>query len=284
MPRRRETKWLTAARARDSGSSGVVQSGTQAPSATSTSRNAATSRPDWIARALARGGALPLREAEAAIRAGRVKVEGRLVEQPFAPYRPGQRVLLDGREIALDAATRVLAFHKPAGSVTAPTDSEGAPTVFDLLLHKLPADLRRFGWHAVGRLDRDTTGLLLFTNDERFVTFATSPSTHLSKRYLAHVQGIVEDAKLEPLRKGITLDDGPARPAKAVARGPSAVELTLTEGRHHQVKRMLGAIGLPVVALHREAVADFTLDVALGEWRQVAADEVREQLRFTTCA
>ncbi len=256
MARKRETKWLKAARAAD------------APKA------------DWISRALARAGVLPFAQAEAAVRDGRVRVDGRQVEQPFAPYRPGQKVTLDGQEVSLAASTRVLMFHKPAGAVSAPVDDQGAPTVFDLLRAALPEPLGGYGWHAVGRLDRDTTGLLLFTNDERFVAFATAPKTHLPKRYVATVQGRADDAKLAPLRAGILLDDGPARPAGAVVRGEDVVELTLTEGRNHQVKRMLGAVGLPVRALHREAVGALALDVPLGGLRELTAEEIREKLGY----
>ncbi len=261
MARRRETKWLKAARA-------------------DADRPAGAPKADWISRALSRAGVLPRAEAEAAVRAGRVRMDGREVTLPLAPYRPGQRVTLDGHPVSLSAVTRVLMFHKPAGAVTAPKDEEGEPTVFDLLLMRLPVPLRGYGWHAVGRLDRDTTGLLLFTNDERFVAFATAPATHLPKRYLATVQGGADDAKLQALRKGMVLDDGPTRPATAVLRGPSLVELTLTEGRHHQVKRMLGAVGLPVRGLHREAVGELVLDIPLGEVRELREDELRDRLGF----
>ncbi len=261
MASRRTPRWLDAARA---------GGWTRAPG----------ERPDWVARSLARAGVLAPGEAEAAVRAGRVTVGGRPVREPLSLVRPGDEVRLDGRPVELSAKTLVLAFHKPKDAVVARSDPRGMRTVFDVLLPKLPPALTRYGWHAVGRLDRDTTGLLLFTNDERFVAHATQPEAHLPKRYLAQVQGAPDEAKLEPLRQGVHLHDGPARPATARARGERAVELTITEGRNHQVKRMLGAIGLPVTALHREAVGELELDVPEGTWRLLTEDEIRAKLHF----
>ncbi|MFZ5444359.1 MAG: pseudouridine synthase [Myxococcota bacterium] len=255
---RKEPKWLAAAKARDAGGPG-----------------------DWLSRALSRAGVLPLAQAEDAIRAGRVRLDARVVTEPLAPVTGRSRVELDGAPVPLAWKTRVVMLHKPAGVVTHGTDPEGVGTVFDVLLAALPAELHRFGWHAVGRLDRDTTGLLLFTNDERFVGHATSPDTHLAKRYVAQVGAKVSDEKLAPLRRGVRIDDGElTRPAKARARGDDSVELVLTEGRFHQVKRMLNAVGLPTLKLHREAVGSLELDVAEGACRELSDDEVRGKLGF----
>lgn len=234
----------------------------------------------WLSRALARAGVLPLAAAEDAIRAGRVRLDGRVAHEPFAPLGPGARVQLDGIERSLAWRTRVLAFHKPAGVVTHGTDPHGVGTVFDALARVLSTELSSFGWHAVGRLDRDTTGLLLFTNDERFVAHATSPQTHLPKRYRATVGAAVTEAQLESLRRGVQLEDGVTRPSQARCLGPSVVELILTEGRYHQVKRMLGAVGLPTLALHRQAVGGLELDVEMGAVREVSEGELITRLRF----
>jgi len=234
-------------------------------------------RQDWLSRALSRAGVMTLPEAESAIKAGRVEVGGRVVKQPLAPLDPASVVRVDGHRVALTPETKVLAFHKPAGVVTAP----GEGGVFALLDAVLPDDLRRFQWHAVGRLDRNTTGLLLFTNDERLVGHVTSPTQHLPKRYLAEVQGQLEDDRLSPLRRGVELDDGPARPAQARIRGPLQVEIILTEGKNHQVKRMLGAVGLPVRRLHREAVGRVELDVEEGAFRLLSQEEIRSGLGYT---
>jgi len=262
MARKRETKWLKAVRA--AGPKGHLP----------------VEKPDWIGRALPRAGVLPPEAAEAAIRAGRVSLSGRVVREPLSMVRPDDDVRLDGRRVSMAFPTIVLAWHKPAGCVVSTVDDSGKPTVFDLLRASLTPDLARYGWHAVGRLDKDTTGLLLFTNDERLVGHATQPATHLPKRYLAHVHGKLDDARLEPIRKGLELDDGAARPAQAVIRGPGAVELTLTEGRFHQVKRMLGAVGLPVRKLAREAIGSVELGVPEGQWRRLSDAEVADGLGF----
>jgi 23S rRNA pseudouridine2605 synthase/16S rRNA pseudouridine516 synthase len=251
-------RWLAAARARDSGAPG-----------------------DWLSRAFARAGVLPLHEAEQAIRAGRVLLDGRVEESPLAPVLPASRASLDGNEVSLAWRTRVLEFHKPAGLVTHGSDPRGLGTVFAGLRAVLPPGLQGFGWHAVGRLDRDTTGLLLFTNDEKFAAHVTAPATHLPKRYLARVGARPTEAQLERLRAGVLLDDGtPSLPAQAQARGDDSLALVLTEGRHHQVKQMLNAVGLSTLALHREAVGGLELAVPSGGWRALDDEEVRGKLLF----
>lgn len=239
---------------------------------------------DWLARSLSKAGLLPHNEAEQAVAAGRVKLNGKVIKSPYASIPKDSVVHLDGRLVSLEAKTLVLAFHKPAGAVTAPKDPEGQQTVFDLLQAALPAELRGYGWHAVGRLDRDTTGLLLFTNDPRLVSHVTAPQTHLPKRYVAQVHGTPTAAKLKQLQEGLVLDDGPTRPASAVLRGEGVIELTLTEGRHHQVKRMLGAVGLPVHKLHREAIGELVLDLPEGALRLLSSEEIQHKLGFELAA
>ncbi|MEW5740958.1 MAG: pseudouridine synthase [Myxococcota bacterium] len=237
---------------------------------------------DWLSRALSRAGVAPLAEAEHLIHSGRVTVDGKVVRQPLAPVKAAACVEVDGQRVDVRPTTRVLMFHKPKGLVTAASDAEGEGTVFEALLRVLPAGLQRFGWHAVGRLDRDTTGLLLFTNDERFVAHATRPETHLPKRYVAKVGAAVTEDKLARLRRGVEVEKGvTSRPAEARAREKDVVELTLTEGRYHQVKRMLNAVGLPTLSLHREAVGGLTLDVMEGAFREVTDAEVRDALSYT---
>ena len=236
---------------------------------------------DWLARALSRAGVLPFGDAEAAVEAGRVSVDGRVITSPMAAVTAASRVVVDGRAVDVRRTTRVLMFHKPAGVVTAGSDAHGEGTVFEALSRVLPPALAGYGWHAVGRLDRDTTGLLLFTNDERFVAHATRPETHLPKRYVARVGAKVTDEKLARLRAGVEVEHGvTSRPAEATARASDVVELVLTEGRYHQVKRMLNAVGLPTLALHREAVGGLVLDVAEGAVREVTPEEVRAALAY----
>jgi 23S rRNA pseudouridine2605 synthase/16S rRNA pseudouridine516 synthase len=235
---------------------------------------------DWLARALARAGVLPLLEAERAIRDGRVRVGGRVVRQPLSLLPPGEEVRLDGRPVSLEARMLALMFHKPKDAVTSRSEPSGARTVFDVLLPQLTPELRGYEWHAAGRLDRDTTGLLLFTNDGRLVEHLTSPERHLPKRYRACVQGTATEAKLQQLRDGVELQDGPARAAEAHAAGEGMVELVLTEGRNRQVRRMLAAVALPVTALHRVAVGGLWLNVREGEWRKLDGEEIRTALGF----
>lgn len=237
-------------------------------------------RAEWLARALGRAGVLPRVEAEQAIRDGRVEVDGRVERDPFAPVTPEGVVRVDGQPRSLEARCRMGMFHKPAGLVVHGSDPEGVGTVFERWRAVLPPELRGYEWHAVGRLDRDTTGLLLFTNEERLGVHVTAPGTHLPKRYVARVAVSPAESALQQLREGVVLEDGPTRPAEARLRGPGVVELVLTEGRHHQVKRMLAAVGHPVLALHREAVGAVVLDVPEGSWRLLTEDEVVHGLGF----
>ncbi|MBN1206288.1 MAG: rRNA pseudouridine synthase [Myxococcaceae bacterium] len=247
----------------------------------SRSRWEGKAKPDWLSRALARAGAMPLHEAEEAIKSGRVTLNGRVVQQPLAPVPEGAVLRVDGVPIQREVETRVLAFHKPADLLTSTVGQHGTGTVYEVLLPQLPDELSRYTWHAIGRLDRGTTGLLLFTNDEKLVAHVTSPETHLPKRYVATVQGTADEEKVEPLRRGVLLEDGPTRPAKVKIRDAHTVEVSITEGRHHQVKRMLGAVGLPVRALHREAVGEVVLDVPEGTFRLLTPEEISQGLRFS---
>lgn len=231
-------------------------------------------RLDWVSRVIARAGILPLKQAEDAVRAGRVTVSGRLVHQPLAAVAPHDTVRLDGQKVQVRPVTRVLAFHKPRGWVTSRVDPDGVGTVFELLVSLLTPELGSFQWHAIGRLDRDTTGLLLFTNDEALVAHVTSPTTGLTKLYRATVQGDLTDERLQPLRTGVPLLGGVSLPAKAVIVGPREVELTLTEGKNHQVKRMLGEVGLPVTTLERLAIGAVRLDVPERQMRELTAEEI----------
>jgi pseudouridine synthase len=254
VTRKRAPKWLTAARA----------SG-QRPG-------------DWIGRALTRAGALAPGKIQQAIQQGRLQLNGAVVTDELAPVRVGDRVELDGHPVELRARTIALMFHKPAGVIVAQNDPEGVGTVFDAL--DLPVELRPFGWHAIGRLDRMTTGLLLFTNDERLVAHVTSPETHLPKRYVADVGGVITDEQLALLGEGVSIDDGLAKAVSAERRGPREIAIVLTEGRYHQVRRMLNAVHLAVDSLKREAIGDVVLDIAPRSFRRLTDVEVTGGLRF----
>lgn len=207
------------------------------------------------------------------VRAGRVRVAGRVVRAPETWVEDdGRDVTLDGRAVRA-ARGMYLALHKPKGFLTSFGDPEGRRTVYDLL-----ADLD--SWVSpVGRLDRDTTGLLLMTNDTGFAAHVTGPEHAVPKTYRAAVAPRIEDAALEPLRAGLVLDDGPTRPATVTLvghRGPTTVvELTITEGRNRQVRRMFRALGHRVRELRRTAIGPVTLDgLSSGTWRPLDAAEV----------
>ena len=238
-------------------------------------------RPDGLLRALGRAGVLTGPAADHALEAGRLAIDGVTARSALTPVRPGSRVTLDGRPVSLDFRTIALLLHKPAGLVTAPVDPEGVGTVFDALAARLPPELRNFTWHAVGRLDRNTTGLLLFTNDERLVEHATRPETKLPKRYLADTGADVTPETLAPLCTGVALPNGElVRAREAVVLGPRRVALVIAQGRNHQVKHMLAAVKAPVLRLHREAVGDLRCDVEEGALRRLSDEELRGALGY----
>jgi 23S rRNA pseudouridine2605 synthase len=215
---------------------------------------------------LARAGVASRRRADELIKAGRVLVNG----------EPGRlntfvgaedSVQVDGRTVAPQRLAYLL-LNKPSGVVTTARDPQGRPTVVDLV----PAEPRVV---PVGRLDADTTGALLLTNDGELAHRLAHPRYEVEKVYEAEVEGRPDDDALRRLRDGVTLDDGAAAPARVRRLGASRVELAIHEGRKHQVKRMLEAVGHPVRRLHRSRYAE--LDVTglePGSWRALSTEEV----------
>jgi pseudouridine synthase len=179
----------------------------------------------------------------------------------------GDRVEVDGQEVAPEPLTYVL-LHKPAGVVTTASDPHGRPTVVGLVGHE-----RRVV--PVGRLDADTTGVLLLTNDGPLAHRLMHPRYEVDKVYVVDVQGEPEEDALSQLAEGVELEDGLTAPAGVRRLGPSRLEVTLHQGRKHQVKRMLAAVGHPVTRLHRSSYAGLTADgLEPGEWRELSADEL----------
>jgi 23S rRNA pseudouridine2605 synthase len=215
---------------------------------------------------LARAGVASRRGAENLIRAGRVRVNGEVAA--LATFvEPGDRVELDGRALAMEQLAYVL-LHKPDGVVTTASDPHGRPTVVQLV--GVPQRVV-----PVGRLDADTTGALLLTNDGPLAHRLMHPRYQVDKVYEAEVESEPDDEALRRLAEGVDLDDGPTAPAGVRRLGPSRLELTLHEGRKHQVKRMCEAVGHPVRRLHRSAYAGLTLGaVGPGEWRELTQDEL----------
>jgi 23S rRNA pseudouridine2605 synthase len=224
---------------------------------------------------LARAGVASRRKADELIVAGRVTVNGEPGQ--LNTFVSGDDVVeVDGRAVAKQRLTYVL-LHKPAGVVTTARDSRGRPTVVALVEHEARVV-------PVGRLDADTTGALLLTNDGPLSHRLAHPRYEVDKVYDVEVEGTPSDATLRRLADGVQLDDGMTAPADVRRLGPSRIELTLHEGRKHQVKRMCEAVGHPVRRLHRSRYASLTLDgLAPGAWRELTRDEV-ETLRRPTSA
>jgi 23S rRNA pseudouridine2605 synthase len=224
---------------------------------------------------LARAGVASRRRADELIKAGRVTVDG----------EPGQlntvvgahdRVEVDGQEVERQRLRYVL-LHKPGGVVTTARDPHGRPTVVELV----PGKPRVV---PVGRLDSDTTGALLLTNDGQLAHRLAHPRYGVEKTYVAEIEGDAAEETLERLRDGVELADGITAPARARRLGRGRIELVLHEGRKHQVKRMLAEVGHPVSRLHRSAYAGLTLEgLEPGACRELEPPEVdRLRHRVTT--
>jgi pseudouridine synthase len=215
---------------------------------------------------LARSGVASRRKADELIKAGRVTVNGE-PGQLNTFVESGDRVEVDEREVSAQRLAYLL-LHKPAGVVTTASDPQGRPTVVGLV----PGDVRVV---PVGRLDVDTTGALLLTNDGELAHRLAHPKYEVEKVYEAEVDGEPSDETLRRLAQGLKLEDGVTAPAAVLRLGPSAIELSIHEGRNRQVRRMLEAVGHPVRALHRSRYAGLTLEgLAPGEWRALTPSEV----------
>jgi pseudouridine synthase len=215
---------------------------------------------------LARAGVASRRRADELIKAGRVLVNrepGRL--NTFVS--PGDVVEVDGRPVKPQQLAHVL-LHKPADVVTTARDPQGRRTVVGLVGHESRVA-------PVGRLDADTTGALLLTNDGELAHRLAHPRYRVEKVYEVEVEGRPRDDELHRLEEGVELDDGLTAPARVRRLAPSRIELSIHEGRKHQVKRMCAAVGHPVTRLHRSRYAGLDLrGLSPGEWRELTGDEV----------
>ena len=232
-------------------------------------RGGASPAGERLQKLLARAGAAPSRrKAEALIEAGRVTVDGRTARLGQRA-RPGADVRLDGRPVTRPRPGTVLLLHKPPGVVTTAHDPQGRPTVLSLV-PDLP------GLHPVGRLDLDSEGLLLLTDDGELTQRLTHPRFEHRKRYRAWCrEGTLPEGAAARLRRGVRLEDGPAR-ADRVEPASGGCEIELHEGRKRQVRRMLAAVGYEVERLVRTDVAGISLgDLAVGAWREATPEERR---------
>jgi 23S rRNA pseudouridine2605 synthase len=216
---------------------------------------------------LARSGVSSRRGADELIRAGRVRVNGEVAD--FATFVGARdRVEVNGRPVEPQALTYVL-LHKPAGVVTTARDPHGRPTVVDLVGHE-----RRVV--PVGRLDADTTGALLLTNDGPLAHRLMHPRYQVDKVYEVDIEGRPGEDSLRRLAEGVELEDGVTAPARVRPLGANRIELTIHEGKKHQAKRMCEAVGHSVRRLHRSVYAGLTLDgLEPGDWRELTAAEAK---------
>jgi 23S rRNA pseudouridine2605 synthase len=225
-----------------------------------------------LAKYLAHAGVASRRAAEDLIREGRVSVAGEIVTDPACDVDDASDVRFDGDRVAPESL-EVHMLNKPAGVVSTARDTHGRPTVIELV----PSGRRLY---PVGRLDADTTGLILLTNDGELANRLTHPRYGVPRTYLARVEGgAVPEHKLRRLREGVDLDDGLTAPAKVRQVERGVLELTIREGRKRQVRRMCAAIGHPVTELTRIAFGPLRLkDLAPGQHRRLTQAEV-ERLR-----
>ena len=222
-----------------------------------------------LQKVLARAGVASRRVSEELIAEGRVSVNGEVAAIGRRVDSEVDVIEIDGALVPLKAGLVHYLLNKPLGVIATAEDTHGRPTVIDLV----PAEPRVF---PVGRLDADTEGLLVLTNDGELTHRLTHPSFGVEKEYLAEVDGTPSDRALRILRDGVDLDDGRTVPAKATRVAPNVVRLTIHEGRNRQVRRMFEAVGHPVVRLVRTRIGPL-VDHRLrpGEWRALTGEEVR---------
>lgn len=209
-------------------------------------------------------------EMQKVIRTGGVRVNGAIQRDPSAQVDPAWEIALGG-EVLDTRLTRHVMLHKPAGLLTAARDKK-QPTVMDLL----PAEYAAISCMPVGRLDKDTTGLLLLTTDGELNHRLLAPARHVDKTYLAQLDAPVGDKEVAAFAAGLTLSDFEAQSADLVPLENAQARVTIHEGKFHQVKRMFAAVEREVLTLHRETFGSLRLDDALpcGQWRELTQEEV----------
>lgn len=223
-----------------------------------------------LERVLSKAGAGSRTEARKWIGAGRVKVNGKVIANPdHWVDLERDRILFDGKPLQKAKAAYVL-LYKPTGYLTTYDDPQGRATIYDLL-----PDQDRYLF-PVGRLDLDTSGLLILTNDTAFAERMTNPDYKVPKTYLVKASKLLSDEDLDRLRNGIELKDGPTRPAIVNRIGPKKFEITITEGRNRQVRRMVEALDAKVLKLVRIAIGEIRIGkLEIGKMRELTAAEVR---------
>ena len=208
-------------------------------------------------------------QASALILQQRVRVNGSTDVHEAFQVHESNHITLDEKPLTA-RASRYLMLHKPAGFVSSNVDGR-YPSLFNNIDI---ADTENL--HIAGRLDRDTTGLVLITDDGRWSFNVTSPDTHCEKVYRVTLRNDIEDDAIAQLEQGMQIPGmkSPTRPAKVKVLGPKEVLLTITEGKYHQVKRMFGAVRNKVMTLHRQQIGELSLDLEVGKWRYLTPQEV----------
>lgn len=233
-----------------------------------------------IAKVMARAGLCSRRDAERWIAAGRVKLNGKVLDTPAVTVTAADTIVVDGKPVEAKEVTRLWRYHKPAGLVTSHKDEKGRETVFD----KMPTDMPRV--ISVGRLDLNSEGLLLLTNDGELARKLELPETGWSRRYRVRVHGRVDEKRLRSLANGVTVDGVRYGPIKASVDGEDAARKTntwlsvsLTEGKNREVRNVLAHLGLDVNRLIRTAYGPFQLGkLQRGGVEEVKGKVLREQI------
>jgi 23S rRNA pseudouridine2605 synthase len=230
-----------------------------------------------IAKVMARAGIASRRESERMIEAGRVSVNGKLIDSPALNVTSDDKIVVDGKDVGEPEAPRLWLYHKPVGLITTERDDKGRDTVFDNLPEGLPRVV------SVGRLDINSEGLLLLTNDGGIKRKLELPSTGWLRRYRVRVNGRPVDAALEPLRRGVTVDGERFQPMDVSLdkqQGANAwLTIAIREGKNREIRRALGDVGLKVNRLIRISYGPFQLgDVKRGEVEEIKGRVLRDQL------
>ena len=228
-----------------------------------------------LQKVIANAGIVSRRKAEELILSGRVKVDGKTVTEMGIQVGKNNVIEVDDVKISIEEKVYFL-LNKPRGVITASSDSRGRKTVVDLI----DCDKRIY---PVGRLDYDTTGLLILTNDGEFTNNLIHPKNEIDKTYIAKIKGFLTPSELMILKKGVIIENKKTSPAKIKIKktdfksGTSLIEITIHEGRNHQVKKMFDAVGHEVLKLKRERIAFITLNgLKSGEYRKLSSKEVSQ--------
>ena len=229
-----------------------------------------------LQKLIARVGICSRRAAENLILSGRVSVDGKIVRELGAKADYNQKIRVDGKLLTFDAEKIYLLMNKPRGYVSTVHDERGRKTVLELLDDDFSGRI-----YPVGRLDLNSEGLLLLTNDGDLTNALIHPRYEIPKTYRAKITGTVTENKLDKLRTGIELDDGLTLPAEVYLLDDGTIEITIREGRNRQVRRMFAAIGCDVKRLRRVKFAGLTLDgLKIGQFRPLSSAEIARLKKF----